>query len=183
MGLDMYLNRKTYVQNWSFMKPEELHTITVTKDGKPVDYIDPTRIAYIEEQVGYWRKANAIHKWFVDNCQDGVDDCRNAYVSTEQLEELLDLVTKVLDSLKLAPGKVSNGYTYDKDGRHDILEDGQVVVNHEIAAKHLPTASGFFFGGTDYDEYYIQDLEHTKEILTKVLEEPNKGEFYYHSSW
>ena len=29
----------------------------------------------IIEQVGYWRKANQIHNWFVENVQDGEDDC------------------------------------------------------------------------------------------------------------
>ena len=27
------------------------------------------------EEVGYWRKANAIHGWFVRNVQNGKDDC------------------------------------------------------------------------------------------------------------
>ena len=32
------------------------------------------RVCYIEESVGYWRKANAIHNWFVANCDKrGVD--------------------------------------------------------------------------------------------------------------
>jgi len=37
----------------------------------------------------YWRKANHIHKWFVDNVQDGKDECHDAYVTHEQLQELL----------------------------------------------------------------------------------------------
>ena len=40
-------------------------------------------------EVAYWRKANAIHGWFVDNIQDGVDDQNEYYVSKEKLEELL----------------------------------------------------------------------------------------------
>lgn len=47
-------------------------------------------------QVGYWRKANAIHKWFVDNCGDGEDCCQLMGVGKEQLEELLNLVEEVL---------------------------------------------------------------------------------------
>ena len=34
MGLDMYLSKKTYVQNWDFHKPEEKHTISIKKGGK-----------------------------------------------------------------------------------------------------------------------------------------------------
>lgn len=29
----------------------------------------------IWKEIGYWRKANHIHKWFVDCVQDGEDDC------------------------------------------------------------------------------------------------------------
>ena len=30
-------------------------------------------LVYDGDQIASWRKANAIHKWFVDNVQDGVD--------------------------------------------------------------------------------------------------------------
>jgi hypothetical protein len=78
MGLDMYLHKRTYVKNWSHMRPEELHQVTVKKNNKvvPVNQIDPANVAYIVQEAGYWRKANAIHRWFVDNVQDGNDDCK-----------------------------------------------------------------------------------------------------------
>ena len=69
MGLDMYLSKRTYVKNWDFMKPEELHEVLVTKNGVEVG-IKPQRVSEIVEEVGYWRKANAIHDWFVKNVQD-----------------------------------------------------------------------------------------------------------------
>jgi hypothetical protein len=37
----------------------------------------------------YWRKANAIHKWFVDNVQNGTDDCGEYDVSIGELSKLL----------------------------------------------------------------------------------------------
>lgn len=37
----------------------------------------------IAEDVGYWRKANAIHAWFVKNVQGGVDNCQSHEVSKE----------------------------------------------------------------------------------------------------
>ena len=42
----------------------------------------------IFEHVGYWRKANAIHGWLVENVMDGVDESGNYLVTQEQLEEL-----------------------------------------------------------------------------------------------
>lgn len=51
----------------------------------------------------YWRKCNAIHKWFVDNVQKGIDDCGHYPVSQEDLKNLLNTINKVLKSKKLAP--------------------------------------------------------------------------------
>ena len=45
-----------------------------------------------ESEVGYWRKANQIHKWFVDNVQGGEDDCSPYPVTRDQLEKLLTAV-------------------------------------------------------------------------------------------
>ena len=69
MGLDMYLHKKTYVKNWEYMSPEELHEVTVKKNGQELPNIKKERISSIEESVAYWRKANHIHQWFVDNVQ------------------------------------------------------------------------------------------------------------------
>jgi len=69
MGLDMYLIRKTYAKNWDHR--EKRHKITKRNLGKELKHINPEKINYIEEEVGYWRKANAIHSWFVKNIQNG----------------------------------------------------------------------------------------------------------------
>ena len=181
MGLDMYLMRRHYVQNWDHMKPSERHTVTVK--GPLAKVIKPERISYIEEQVGYWRKANQIHRWFVDNCQDGVDDCRDAYVSEEQLTELRDLCRKVLDTAKVEAGKVQNGSRGTASGWEPIMEDGQVITNATAVAELLPAASGFFFGSTDYDSYYLQDVQDTFDMLDALLKEESGGNYYYRSSW
>ncbi len=69
MGLDMFLTKEYYIKNWDFMKPEEKHEITITKGGKP-STIENTKINSVIVDVAYWRKANAIHKWFVENVQE-----------------------------------------------------------------------------------------------------------------
>ena len=155
MGLDMYLYKKSYVQNWDHMTPDEKHQITVKKNKKAVK---PARITYITEQVGYWRKANAIHKWFVENVQGGRDECQESYVSEEQLLELKSLCEQVLADTSLA---------------------------HEL----LPSASGFFFGSTEYGEYYFEDVKNTVKIIDEILKEKEPGQDYlpsdilYHASW
>lgn len=52
--------------------------------------------------VGYWRKANQIHNWMVENVQDGVDDCNSYEISKEQLEELLSICKKISKNHSLA---------------------------------------------------------------------------------
>jgi hypothetical protein len=188
MGLDMYLSKKHYVKNWEHMKPEEQFAVSVQQGGKRVEAIQPERVSDVVEEIAYWRKANQIHQWFVEHVQGGEDDCREYSVSREQLQELLDTVSTVLQSTQLAPGKVRNGYkmTPTSDGKfieEPILEDGQLIADPSVASALLPTQSGFFFGGTDYDQYYYEDLVFTRDTLTRVLAEPDDGEFYYQSSW
>ena len=69
MGLDMYLNKRQYVKNWEHMTPDEKHTITIKRAGKKLNSKLPIRDVVYE--AAYWRKANAIHNWFVQNVQNG----------------------------------------------------------------------------------------------------------------
>lgn len=160
MGLDMYLYKKTYVKNWDHQTPEERHEVIVKKGGEILEGIKPERVSYIEEQVGYWRKANQIHNWFVQNVQ-GEDDCKEYYVQIDDLINLLDLCK-------------------------------QVKENPSKAETLLPTTTGFFFGDTDYGEFYMNDIDNTIEILEQVLSEKVKdkngreyysGDYFYSSSW
>ena len=48
-------------------------------------------------EIGYWRKANQIHNWFVENIQEGIDDCGDYPVTISQLDELKALCQEVLD--------------------------------------------------------------------------------------
>lgn len=97
MGLDMYLNKRTYVQNWSHMAPSEISKVGVKLGGKKHPHIDPKRVSYIIEKAVYWRKANHIHRWFVEHVQDGIDDCREYWVSNVKIKELIDLCQSVID--------------------------------------------------------------------------------------
>jgi hypothetical protein len=85
-----------------------------------------------------WRKFNAIHSWFVENVQNGIDDCGKYEVSFEQIKKIYDILSKVL---------------YKR-------------LDPRIA---LPTKSGFFFGNTDYGDYYYQDVKWTKEELESLI--------------
>lgn len=87
----MYLSAKKYL--WS-SKDKDEEIINVIKAEKIIGMgeMEPKEITC---RAGYWRKANAIHKWFVDNVQDGVDDCGEYEVTQEKLAELANLCRHV----------------------------------------------------------------------------------------
>lgn len=151
MGLDMYLYKKTYISSSEWINEEKRDSIEITQGGKPHPKIKAERIKYVIEDVGYWRKANAIHKWFVDNVQKGVDDCGEYFVAPSQLVKLKELCVEILE-------------------------------NKHKGSELLPTESGFFFGTTDYDDWYFGSLIETIQIIDEVLSDDD-AEYYYHSSW
>lgn len=56
-----------------------------------------------------------------------------------------------------------------KDDVLDIINRCRFILeNHDLANELLPTQAGFFFGSTDYDEYYYHDVEC---VLKKFEEE------------
>jgi len=59
----------------------------------------------------------------------------------------------------------------------------KVLDDNTLAESLLPTASGFFFGSTDYDSGYLSDVSKTVTILNRCLELPESWNFKYHSSW
>jgi len=140
----------------------------------------------ISQNVAYWRKANQIHQYFVDTVQDGIDDCDyHDEVSKEVLEDLLDKCELIKKKCNLVDGTVVNGYKIENFETIPILEDGKVMKNTNVAEELLPTCSGCFFGGTDYDEFYMDDIDNTIDQINKILETTDfdKEVLYYVSSW
>lgn len=46
----------------------------------------------------------------------------------------------------------------------------KVLADHSLAESLLPTRVGFFFGSTEYDDWYFQNVEAVLEDFTKYLE-------------
>lgn len=137
------------------------------------------------EEVMYWRKANAIHKWFVDNCQKGEDNCQPHLVRKTKIKELCGICKAILDNTELVDAKVMNGKELVNGEWKPIMEDGKKMKDTSLAETLLPTTSGFFFGSTDYDQWYYEDIKQTYEKLKEIIEENEFDEynFYYESSW
>ena len=145
MGLDMYLKSSRHLWN---VDDDTKEKIAESIDNLP-DGVLPNQIGF---DVGYSRKANAIHKWFVDNVQSGNDDCGSYEVPREKLVELLNICN-------------------------------QIIERPELGEQLLPTQSGFFFGTVDYDEYYIEDIKDTVQIILRALKLPEGYDIEYQSSW
>ena len=149
MGLDMYLKARRYVSEYD----EGDRELSMEVKQKFPELREET-IQGIDIRVGYWRKANAIHRWFVEHVQEGQDDCGDYWCSVDHLKDLKAVCERVL------------------------------AFRH-LAVEQLPTTEGFFFGSTDYDEFYFKDLEYTVKVVDRAIElaESGKWDIEYHSSW
>jgi hypothetical protein len=182
MGLDMYLYLRlpgalppdltrhedgTYISGWAHRSPDEralfatlvevLGVGEIVERGSP--HLTVERNGDVDVCVAYWRKANAIHGWFVDNCQDGVDECQPS--KPIQIEQLAGLVSRC----------------------------ERVLADHDLALELLPPRPGFFFGDTEVDSWYLEYLTYTVEHLGSVVKAVQRARprlsttFIYQSSW
>ena len=130
MGLDMYLTAKRYLRQY----PENGNDAKIAKaiGDLPIGN-HGMRVKEVSCEAIYWRKANAIHAWFVRECQGGRDECQTTWVSREKLQELLTLCKETFetkDASKLPPQsgfffgstEYDEGYFYDIRETRDILK-------------------------------------------------------------
>lgn len=163
MGLDMYLYAEHWIPFRSWDKDGKANEkfdklVELTKLDDLIDKGQGYISAYTKVQIGYWRKVNAIHKYFVDKCANGVDECQEIEVYRETLVAL-----------------------------KDICEELSLSKDVERAVELLPPTGGFFFGSTEIDEWYFNGVEYTynllKKILEKIPEDDYNYEFIYRASW
>lgn len=147
MGLDMYLTAKRYI--YDFGDDDK-----VLRDALEALKANGMEVKELSYRAGYWRKANAIHKWFVDNVQGGSDNCAEYIVSTAKLERLLELVNEVLRN---------------KDKADDLLPT------------HNGFFFGSLIYDEGYFDDLIQTKAIIENVL--ALEEFNRYDIYYSSSW
>ena len=86
--------------------------------------------AEVHLEVMYWRKSNQIHKWFVENVQDGVDNCAYYYVSMDDLKKLYDLINETLKTKNSKKLPTQEGFFFgntdiDEYYWHDLKETKQ----------------------------------------------------------
>lgn len=158
MWLDMYAEERHYISRFS--KNERL--IDEIWDDTYDELVDKW-FTYIFRQSMYWRKAFWIHRYFVNKVQDWYDDCKDYFIPSSVMKDLLDRIKKILKA-------------YKKKG------DGWI----EVAEKLLPIPDYW----PDYKEWeeedgtphYIESLKDTKEWLIETLDNVDEIDYYYSSS-
>ena len=178
MGLDMFLYVEEYVSKWHHQVAaveDAQEKAAKTDSALPEDVENLLKVHRVYDTVerelgltpspdfphmlvkvcvGYWRKANAIHNWFIEQCaENGVDDCSDIYVSKDHFEQLKRDVKVALDKAEMTKKIPTSGPIQPKDG--------------------------FFFGATNDFNWYLRDLRETREMLARL---PDR-DYIYRASW
>ena len=169
MGLDMYLSTRKYVSQYNYNKGEsrtevpEFATLVNMSGLEGLTKYSQFAGIHVSYPVGYWRKANAIHGWFVNNLADGLDECQEIPCTYDHLKLLLTACKEVLAEK-------------DPEEKSDKADD-----------VGLTPTEGFFFGGYQLDEYYDADLKYTVEMIEHIFslipEDDYNWQFIYQASW
>ena len=168
MGLDMYFSRRTYVGqfkdtrdsdgNWS---KRDVNNMELKFDDADLSHVNLKNVRYIEEVFGEFRKFNALHGYVVDNFASGVDNCQMIYLDIDDLIQIHEMLSLVQESLSI----------------------GDKV----IAEQTLPPQAGFFFGSTEIDKWYEEDVKEAVEVFGKIIEEHSivghNASYSYQASW
>lgn len=144
MGLDMYLTAEKYL--WSGSDDGLAEQIAALVDTRH-------KIKAVRAKAAYWRKANAIHGWFVDNVQDGDDNCREYYVDFDDIKTLLELCEQV---------------RADKSKAAELLP---------------PRNGFFFGSDQINDDYWQDIDDTIKQLTEALADFGEGWQFYYQASW
>ena len=101
-----------------------------------------------DEQIGYQRKANAVHGWIIRNLAEGRDDsCARIALPPEALREMIADIDRALSD----PASADNP---------------------------MPPTPGFFFGSLELDEWYTNDLLEARQLALHMLDQPDEQFYY-----
>lgn len=158
MGLDMYLmeRHREYV-----FEPKKKKLVAKAFPNINIGTDHAGMTVSIDTEVMYWRKENAIHKWFVENVQNGVDDCESYPVTVDQLLALRNTCKKVMDDHSTAYDLLppANGFFFGSTDLDEYYFEGVERTYNELSAILI-----------DY-------------AVDKLKEGIYNRDFFYQSSW
>lgn len=110
--------------------------------------------SHVVEEI-YWRKANFVHRYFTEGWEE------RGFESDDVTE-----------------------FPVSKGDLEELLELCEVVLEDKRQAPFvLPTQSGFFFGSTEYDSWYFDDVLYTREQLLELLDDVSDDDEFYYYAW
>ena len=142
-----------------------------------------------DDEIGYWRKFNALHSLFLEvGGAEPDSNYEEVPLTLENLEYIYNICCSIRDILDKAPK-----YDYDDDwDRREVKVDDplkyegpyffDVDTQHEVGLLMAPRG-GFYWGDTDIDDIYQCKLLKTIPILEKVIELAKQGEEIYYYCW
>jgi hypothetical protein len=153
MGLDQYLYAKKYTSDSTYFNTAETFTTLKETLGDDARYLVKDMPSISIEM--------KVGQWRKSNHihEYFVDNCQGGEDDCRLSYVSREKLSELLDLCK------------------------QVLADHSKAGELLPTSQGFFFGSTEYGEWYFSDLEDTVSILDNALSVGDDWEFYYQSSW
>ena len=132
-----------------------------------------TEIYSIFDQLARIAKANQIFRWFIENVMDGKPDQQYHEVTREQLINLFTTCRRVKRKCKLTG--------------HDEWFGDQYSVDEEFAKEYLPLMDerGLFFGTSQYDSVYAEDVINMFNIVKNILYTTDfeKETIYFNAIW
>lgn len=181
----------------------EPFTAELTNEEIAKKVADLKKSIYPNEDV-YFRKANFVYRYFHPYLED--EEC---IVTKDMVTELIDRCNKVLATVNTKKMFKKNGvlvkdfwFKFRKGEDYSNITIGRKTEEDkrieafrkecglnkkkftDTAELLLPTTSGFFFGGTDYDEWYVQNVLSCKRQFEKLLKKWKDNEVVYNMmSW
>lgn len=166
-------------------------------DQELLDIIKKLKKQFYPHEDVYFRKANFVYRFFQPYLVD--EAC---IVTKDMVNDLLERCDEIIEAAKEdgvinKNGEISKRYFYcrnfygltkeeqEKERKRVAKETAKMPrVWTETAENQLPTQAGFFFGSTEYDVYYLEDILSCKEQFTKLLADWKDNEVVYNiMSW
>lgn len=195
MGLDQYLNvtittakktatperlQRTKETLNSLLKSHQVNDIYTLNPEHPTVELNPVvnidgyntdnyELFHVNDTKRYYWKANQIQNYFEKRFYKDGNDCNS--------DEYDNVVTKI-DDLTI----------------NDIITRiNNAELSKETAKKEFPTTEGFFYGSTDYDEFYFDtntefkndliELQKIRNEINEKLEHTNYHAIITYRSW
>ena len=127
------------------------------------------------EEIGYWRKFNALHNYIVTEIgKNPNSNCEYIEMLESDIDTLLEKLNKVKEILDGAPkvnfSKEYSTWSYDKE-------------TQDAVAEILAPQAGFFWGDTNINSYYYDNILSSIKIFTEAKRRAQAGQIVEYSSW